>query len=151
MFSEEWNARSELLNSFQFAIEERTRGRLSDLSVELVDEGVVIEARSETYHAVQLALAAIKMITAELPDNTPTTLVVEVNGHTLVLRTPCADHSTSRHGMREEIPVVHFPSRLEDQTTLPLRRHHRRRSLALSSRVDSGRLTSCDSCGSPQR
>lgn len=61
MTSERWSASNEILEACQLAIEERTNGRLSNLSVELVDEAIVVEARSETYHAVQLAPAAIHM------------------------------------------------------------------------------------------
>ena len=144
----EWNATNELLNSFQFAIEQRTSGRLSGLSIEAVDEGVVIEARSSTYHAVQLALAAIDMLSSEFPDVTPTTLAVRVNGHMLVLHMESADHAVSRHGVRKRSPVARFSNCATDETTPTVLYHRRRQSLTLSSSVDSHRSTSVDTSGS---
>ena len=148
MSVEEWNAKSELLNSFQFAIEERTSGRLTDLSIELVKDGVVIEARSSTYHAVQLALAAIDLFSSEFPDITPTTLAIRVNGHMLVLHMPCADHAASRHGVRASSPVAQFSNCASEEATPTGLHHSRRQPLTLSSFVDSHGSASLDTSAS---
>ena len=134
MSLEEWNARNELLDSFRFVIEKRTRGRLSDLSVELDNESVAIQVRATTYYAVQLTLAAIHAIVAEFPDISTIKLVVRVDGHLLVLSTPCADRTTSSRGVREGSPSVCTPNQLRCWATSSLRRHPLD---ALSSRVDS--------------
>ena len=135
MSFKDWNTRNELLNSFQCAIEKRTGGRLTDLSVEIVEEGIVIEGRSSTYHAVQLALAAIHLLTAEFPGITSTTLVARVNGHSLVLRIPRASPTASFPETREGSSIVPVPSCPGDEPTpfaqLPNRRPslHRPREL----------------------
>ena len=132
MTSEKWSASNEILEACQLAIEERTNGRLSNLSVELVDETIVVEARSETYHAVQLALAAIHVFAAQYPEVTPATLVASINGKPLVLRTSRVNHMTSPPTDCERTPNAHSSKCPHNATTLATRRQRHRRSLALS-------------------
>jgi len=83
-----WSARNESLNKLQSAIENRTHGRLSHLSIDAVNDAFIIKAHATTYHVVQLALAAIKAFVDEHPQLIPTTLSFSVNGHALVIRNP---------------------------------------------------------------
>ena len=80
-----WSGRNELLNEFHSAIQRRTHGRLSDLSLSVVDGALVVEAHATTYYAVQLALAAIHAFTGDFPRITPAKMSFHVNGHSLVL------------------------------------------------------------------
>ena len=80
-----WCGSYELLSEFYSAIERRTHGRLSHLSLDVIDGAFVVEARSATYYAVQLALAAIEELTAESPKLAPAKISFLVNGHPLVL------------------------------------------------------------------
>lgn len=148
MSFEEWNAKNQLLNSLQFTIEKRTNGLLSDLSVEPVEEGIMIEVSSSTYHAVQLTLAAIHKFAAEFPDSTSTTLVARVNGHSLVLHMPSASRTDSRPRVRKGVAMPHFSSRSGDEPTPMVRLPNRRPLLSLSSRAVSHRVASFDASGS---
>lgn len=85
MSLETWSGRNELLNEFHSAIQRRTNGRLSDLSLSVVDGSLVVEANATTYYAVQLALAAIHAFTGDFPRLTPAKMSFHVNGHSLVL------------------------------------------------------------------
>ena len=60
MSRDTWSGRNELLNEFHAAIHQRTHGRLSDFSLDIIDGALVLEAHTETYYAVQLALSAIQ-------------------------------------------------------------------------------------------
>lgn len=83
-----WSGRDELLNEFHSAIQRCTHGRLSHLSLDVVDGALVVEAHSATYYAVQLALAGIQAFTADFPNLTPAKMSFRVNGHSLVLGNP---------------------------------------------------------------
>lgn len=83
-----WNVRNELLNALESAIEQKTCGRLSSLSMEVVDGQLVVEACSRTYYAIQLTLAAIRRFAIEFPHMRPSRLNVCVDGHSFVLRDP---------------------------------------------------------------
>jgi hypothetical protein len=83
-----WSGRNELLNEFHSVIECRTHGRLSELSLDVIDGAIVVEAHTHTYYAVQLALAAIQAFTADFPKLTPAKMAFRVNGHPLVLGNP---------------------------------------------------------------
>lgn len=82
------NVRNQLLSELQSAIEHQTHGRLSRLSLDVIDEAPIIEAHSETYYTVQLALAAINTFMDEHPMLPPAMMVFCVNGHPLVSSNP---------------------------------------------------------------
>lgn len=90
MFFNEWSNRNQMLNSLQDAIEQGTHGRLSNLTIAVIDGAIVLEARSATYYVVQLALATVHAVTADSPWMTPAKLTFHVDGHELVLRNPNA-------------------------------------------------------------
>lgn len=81
-----WNGRNELLNEFHSTIQRRTHGRLSHLSLDVIDGALVVEAHSATYYAVQLAVATIQAFTADFPKLMPAKMSFRVDGHLLVLR-----------------------------------------------------------------
>lgn len=88
-----WSGRNELLNEFHSAIERRTHGCLSHLSLYVIDGALVIKARAATYYAVQLALAAVQAFTSDFPKLTPAKMSFRVNGPPLVLGNPNAGAS----------------------------------------------------------
>lgn len=97
---EVWNARNEMLNALESAIVRDTRGRLSKLSVEVVDEAVVVEASAPTYYAIQLTLAAIHRCASECPRAGPLRLAFCVGGHSFVVSDPFdvrRDQPTAKH------------------------------------------------------
>jgi hypothetical protein len=83
-----WSGRNELLNRLHADFQRRTHGRLSHVSLDIFDGALVIEARSATYYAVQLALSAVQAFTAKFPQLAPATMFVQVNGRFLVLNIP---------------------------------------------------------------
>jgi hypothetical protein len=91
-----WKAQSELLDSFLSTIDQQTHGRLSNLSFDIVDGMLVIEASCTTYYAVQLALVAIQAFTADAPQIAPSKLVFCVNGSRFSLHNPCSALVTGR-------------------------------------------------------
>lgn len=122
MSFQEWNVRNERLNSLQDAIERGTYGRLSNLSIDVIDGVIVVEACSTTYYAVQLALASVHAVTAGSPWMTPAKLTFHVNGHELVLRNPDAKQvagvaadtqrwpSSKRSASSKDLRAIHLPS-----------------------------------------
>lgn len=88
------SVRNRLLSDFQAAIEQRAQGRLSKLSLDIVEGAPVIEANAATYHAVQLVLAAVQAFTTASPKMTPAKLSFRVNGHPFVLLNPGVDDTT---------------------------------------------------------
>ena len=87
---------SNMLNDIHSTIERRTHGRLTHLSLDIVDGAFVIEAVAGTYHAVQLALAAVHAFTAESPHMAPARMSFRVNGHSLELRNGDANEAKER-------------------------------------------------------
>lgn len=83
-----WSARNELLNEFLSVLNYRTHGRLSHLSLDVVDGALFIEAISTSYYNVQLALAAIQAFWADIPTPSPAKMSFVVDGHPLVLLYP---------------------------------------------------------------
>lgn len=97
---EAWNARNEMLNALESKIVKETHGRLRELSVEAVDGTLIVEASSGTYHAIQLALNAIRRWAAEYPHMGLLELALCVNGHSFTLREPfgvCTSGQTRSH------------------------------------------------------
>jgi hypothetical protein len=109
-----WSGRNELLNEFHAAIHRRTHGRLSAFALDVIDGVLVLEARTETYYAVQLALSEIQAFTAEFPKLTPAKMSFRVNGHPLVLANPhaggngqAADNDDPFENSDSMLPVRH--------------------------------------------
>lgn len=103
---ETWNARNVMLNALEFAIEQKTDGRLSELSIEFFDNRVVVEACSTTFYAVQLALTAIRSFVVDSPQMCPSRLTFHVNGHPVVLHNPYSTLSNGRTTARDEPPFL---------------------------------------------
>ena len=99
---ETWNARNAMRNALEFAIEQKTDGRLSGLCIEFHDNRVVVEACSTTFYAVQLALTAIRSFVVDSPHLCPSRLTFHVNGHPVVLHNPYRTHSNGRTTARDE-------------------------------------------------
>jgi hypothetical protein len=117
-----WSGRNELLNKFHAAIEKQTHGRLSHLSLDVIEGALVVDARSATYYAVQLALAAVQAFAAEFPKLAPAKMSFRVNGHSLVLSNLNA--GGNGHGAGNDDVLIRGDSLLPDRHRDEQSLHH---------------------------
>ncbi|HRA90266.1 MAG TPA: hypothetical protein PK992_19410 [Planctomycetaceae bacterium] len=81
-----WSERNEWLNALYTAILQRTHGLISDLSLDLIDDGsAVVRGMSPSYYGVQLVLHTTKMFAEKHRVFAKTRLLLTVGGSTLEL------------------------------------------------------------------
>ena len=96
MWGDRWNTRNQWLNELQATIQQRTQGRLRNLSLDDVNGTITVEADSTSYYGVQLALAAIAAFSVKRPQMTPERLLFRVAGHPFVLHNRIAQYAYER-------------------------------------------------------
>jgi len=86
MSAHSWSERNESLNALYVAILQRTHGLISDLSLDLIEDGsAVVRGVSPSYYGVQLVLHATKLFAEKYRVFVKTQLLLTVGGSTLEL------------------------------------------------------------------
>jgi hypothetical protein len=96
MWGDFWDTRNQLLDELEATIQQRTQGRLRNLSLDDVNGMITMEADTATYYGVQLALAAVAAFSAQRPRMTPSRLLFRVDGHPFVLHNRIAQYAYER-------------------------------------------------------
>jgi len=86
MSAHSWSERNESLNALYVAILQRTHGLISDLSLDLIEDGsAVVRGVSPSYYGVQLVLHATKLFAEKHRVFAKTQLLLTVGRSTLEL------------------------------------------------------------------